>query len=104
MGTWFKKEVGDSDTVVGKRLSIHKTFLLSQGKDISQVAVFSESESHSGEASITLYFTPEAESLAQGLAASPCDKPEYNVNFTLLVGDVGVWDTYFPEHLSQTSD
>jgi len=97
MGTWFQKEVGDSVSVVTQVLNLNKQFLLSRGTDMSQMAVFSKSETLSDQTTNILYFTPEAESFAKGISASPCEKPEYSDSFTLLVGDSGILDKHFPE-------
>ena len=96
MATWFQKEVGDSVAVVSQVLNLHKQFLLSKGTDMSQMVVFSKSETLSDATTITLYFTPEAESFARGTSAIPCEKPEYSDSFTLIIGDSGILDKHFP--------
>jgi hypothetical protein len=96
MSYWYYKEVGDGVAAFGPSMKVHELFiqLASKGSDMSKVAVFSEYDHERN--IVTLYFTPEAQLLAEGFLASPCEKPMPGKGFGLLVGEMGVWD-HFPD-------
>ena len=48
---------------------------------------------------VTVYFSPSALQLARAFGAEPCDPPEKNEGFSLLIGARDkVWGLLFPDH------
>ena len=100
MANWHSKELGNGVEAYKLDTKIQEAYLtfVQAGQYSPDVAVFSRNDLETN--MITFYFTPSAELLAKAFAAVPCEKPIPKEGFGLIVGDVRVWEVYFPEYLA----
>jgi len=97
---WYSKDLGDGVDANPATHQIHDAFeaaFIAAGRPTG-MAVFSRYDLQ--ENIVTVYFTPEAEVLAQAFGAIPCAKPS-SEKIGLSVGDTRAWDRYFPDRRSQ---
>lgn len=96
MATWYSIEV-DDDQAAKISQKIMDAFLpkyVGSGRPLG-MAVFS---SHNNESkTTTIYFAPQAASLAMQFGAGSCDSNFVDIKLSLLVGDESSIDYLFPE-------
>jgi len=98
MPTWYKKELGDGVAAYNPSMEVQKLYiqLAATGKDMSKIGIFSATDAETN--TIAIYFTPEAEVLANKYDASPSEKPDSSNGISLLVGESTLWAEHFPEY------
>ncbi len=105
MNTWYSKQVPYPSTAAGKAVDeAFRALCAAQGGKARGAAVFSKYDQATQ--STTLYFSPEARSIAQQSDAQSCEKPEPLNGFALSIGDPDSWRIHFPAVVrpaSQTS-
>lgn len=95
MSTWYSKQVPYPSTVASKEIDeAFRVLCASQGGKARGAAVFSMYDKATQ--STTLYFSPEARSIAQQSDAQSCEKPDQANGFALSIGDPDSWSIHFP--------
>lgn len=95
MNTWYSKQVPYPSTAASKEIDeAFRALCASQGGKAQGAAVFSKYD-HATQ-STTLYFSPEAGSIAQQSDAQSCEKPNPLNGFALSIGDPDSWRIHFP--------
>jgi hypothetical protein len=98
---WYSKEIGEAKAVFGPTSPLQYIlwnvafFSMGTGKEIEQnISVWSSCDPQSS--SVTLYFSPEGEELARGLAGfQRCEKPKGD-GLGLIYGSITDWQRHFP--------
>jgi hypothetical protein len=96
MTTWYSIELNDSEAAatLQKVMNAFTPKYVGSGRPLG-MAVFS---SHDKTAkATTIYFSPQAASLALQFGAGSCDSNFVDVELSLLVGDESSIDYLFPE-------
>ncbi len=96
MATWYSRELDDSEAAatLQKVMDAFMPKYIGSGRPLG-MAIFS---SHNkGSKKTTVYFSPQAASLAMQFGAGSCDDNFVDVELSLLVGDESSIDYLFPE-------
>ncbi len=96
MATWYSRELDDSEApaTLQKVMDAFMPKYIGSGRPLG-MAIFS---SHNKESkTTTVYFSPQAASLAMQFGAGSCDDNFVDVELSLLVGDESSIDYLFPE-------
>jgi len=97
MTTWYSKELGDGVDALDPSSQIkaaHFATVLAHG-ETRGAAVFSRYDSEANV--VTVYFTPQAQALAQQFGAAPCEKPHLRAGLKLLAGSPLDRALHFPD-------
>ncbi len=98
MRTWYQKSLGDGVAAYGPIQEILEAFEASQetrGTDSTAVlAVFSRYDLR--ENLVTVYFSPDAETMAKAFGASPCERPARKGLELLASCEARCWEILFP--------
>lgn len=95
MNTWYSKQFPYPSTAASKEIDeAFRTLCASQGGRAQGAAVFCKYDRAAQ--STTLYFSPEASSIAQQSDAQSCEKPDPLNGFALSIGDPDSWRIHFP--------
>ena len=97
MDTWYSVDLGDGVAAYKPTSEMQEKFFLflAAAGAPHDMALFSKYDHKKN--IVTAYFTPSAQKIANLYDATPCDKPSYDDELSLLVGDARVWDIFYPE-------
>ncbi|MDH5326169.1 MAG: hypothetical protein OEZ68_16290 [Gammaproteobacteria bacterium] len=86
MPTWYSVDLGDGIDAFAPSKKIKQEFysLFERSGKPNNMAVFSRYDLKSN--CFTVYFSPLTAELAVEFSATPCDKPEFSNNLSLLAG------------------
>lgn len=96
MTQWFSKTLGDGVQAFEPTRQIQDAFLqvFAAAGQPTDMAVFSRYELEKN--IVTVYFSPGAVALAKMFGATACEKPSREGRLSLLVGDQGCLEMFFP--------
>lgn len=95
MSTWHSKALGDGIDALGPTTKIQDAYQALELVTRLPIdhAVFSYYDLSTNV--VTVYFSPSAAPFAKTFGAVPCEKPENKEGFSLINGDMRVWDVLF---------
>jgi len=95
MTTWHSKALGDGVDALEPTSQIQQAYAALEMATRLPVdhALFSYYDLRTNV--VTVYFSPSAAQFAMGFGAVPCEKPVNREGFSLINGDMRVWDVLF---------